>query len=217
MSDFFARPPQAADPPAPRPPSPAWMGPPEGVLPGVVGLEMVLARNARAVVFVGRLAVYPTGLEFEVRVLTAGDELDPSLNGVYHRPGRPRGDNYEDMLRFGVAFSDGRKATNVAGPGPNHDEPDSPILMGRGGSGSSSEWRQAFWLWPLPPQGELSFVCDWPAAGLPLSQASIDAQAVLDAAGRAQTVFPGQESEGPGFSWSSSTHQLAEQERPPAS
>lgn len=51
----------------------------------------MLARNARTAVIVGGLVAYPTGVEFEVRVLTARNEwLDPSLSGVLLRPGGPR-------------------------------------------------------------------------------------------------------------------------------
>lgn len=165
---------------------------------------MVLARNARAAVFVVSLVAYPTGLEFEVRVLTSGEQwLDPSLNGVYLRPGGPREGNYEQMLRFGVEFSDGRKATNVDRHAPREGEPESPVLWGRGGGSSGSRSQQGFWLWPLPPPGPLGFVCEWPAAELALSRAEIDAQVVIDAASRAQAVFPGQSWDGPVLSWSS--------------
>jgi hypothetical protein len=113
------------------------MGPPYGVLPGVASLELVIARNDRAAVYVGRCSVYPTGFELELRVLAAADagELDPSLNGIYHRPGR--GTNYEDMLRFDLEFDDRRKATNVGGFALRGEGPDGPVLwgVGRGGGG----------------------------------------------------------------------------------
>jgi len=64
VTDFFARPPQSEEPPAERYVPPPWAEPPRGVLPGVVGVEMVLARNARAAVFVGGLTAYPEGVEF---------------------------------------------------------------------------------------------------------------------------------------------------------
>jgi hypothetical protein len=206
VDDFFDRPAPAPEPPGPRPPSPPWLGPPDGVLPGVVGLELMLAANARAVVFVGGLAAFPTGLEFEVRVLVApGENLEPSLNGVHHRPGTRPGNNYEEMLRFGVGFDDGRRATNVGGPSPRGVDTEGPVLNGRGGSGSTSQWRQGFWLWPLPPPGPLSFVCEWPAADLARVHAEIDSQVILDAAARARVVFPAQMASEPQFSWSSST------------
>src|SRR5205085_6825429 len=43
----------------------------------------------------------------------------------------------------------------------------------------------------LPPSGQLSVVCEWPAAGIPLVRHSVDAQLILDAAERARTIFPG--------------------------
>jgi hypothetical protein len=74
------------------------------VLPGVAAIELVLARNARAAVYIGRCSVYPVGFELEVCVLVrAGvDELNPSLSGFYVRAGgalQLRGD-----VRFGVAY-----------------------------------------------------------------------------------------------------------------
>lgn len=173
------------------------------MLPGVAPLELVIASNARAAVYVGRCSVYATGFELEVRVLVAYDagELDPSLNGVYHRPGR--GPNYDEMLKFGVEFSDGRKATNVGGRGHGPGEPEDPVLWGMGGGGGGGRWRQDFWVWPLPPPGPLSFVCEWPAAGIPLSRADIEAQLLLDASTRARQLFANRASSAGGSTWSS--------------
>lgn len=201
---FFERPAPVKDP-GPPAPSPPWTGPPHGMLPGVAALELVLASNNRAAVYIARCAAYPTGFELEVRVVVpvGTDELDPSLNGVYHRPGR--GSTYEEMLRFGIAFSDGRKATNVGGPGPGHGpgEPTGPVLRGMGGSGGGGRWRQDFWVWPLPPPGPVGFVCEWPAAGIPLSRHEIDAQILLDAAARARGLFPDEPTSHLGGTWSS--------------
>jgi hypothetical protein len=167
------------------------MGPPHGLLPGVAAVELLIATNAKAAVYVGRCSAYPTGFELEVRVLLSADaeDLDPSLNGPYHRPGY-RGSNYEEMLKFGVEFSDGRKATNVGVRGTGASEPEQPVLWGMGGGGGGGRWRQDFWVWPLPPAGPIAFVCEWPAAGIALCRAETDAQQLLDAATRAVAVFP---------------------------
>lgn len=210
MSDFFERPAPAPTETKARPPRRAWQGPPDSVLPATVPAELLLARNDRAAVFVGRCAVYPEGFEFDVRVLAADDEigLDPSLNGVYQRPGTGPEGTYPTMLRFGVEFADGRKATNV-GPGFSRaGDPQGPVLWGSGGGGSGSSWRQTFWVWPLPPPGPLSFVCEWPAAGIPLSRAQIDGQGIIDAAARAQTIFPDQAGLEPSGGWNSSSVQI---------
>lgn len=202
-SEFFERPRRTEDP-GPPPPSPPWTGPPHGVLPGVAPLELVMAANARAAVYVGRCSVYATGFELEVRVLVGPEagELDPSLNGVYHRG---RGNNYDEMLRFGVQFADGRKATNVGGRGYAGDEPDGPVLWGMGGGGGGGRWRQDFWVWPLPPAGPLTFVCEWPAAEIPLTRTEVDAQLLLDASTRTRKLFPDQASSQRGSTWSSTT------------
>jgi hypothetical protein len=202
MSDeFFARPPGSEDP-EPVPSQPPWMGPPYGVLPGVAPIELVMAANARAAVYVGRCSVYTTGFELELRVLVApeADELDPSLNGIYHRG---RGDNYDEMLRFGIQFSDGRKATNVGGPDFTDDEPEGPLLWGMGGGGGGGRWRQDFWVWPLLPAGPVVFVCEWPAAEIPLTRTEIDAELLRTASTRARKLFRDQASSDGGSSWSS--------------
>jgi hypothetical protein len=173
------------------------------MLPGVAALELVLASNERAAVYLGRCSVYPTGFELEVHVLVreSADELDPSLNGVYHRPGR--GSTYEEMLRFGIAFSDGRKVTNVDGLPHGAAEPSDPVLWGMGGAGGGGRWRQDFWVWPLPPPGPVGFVCEWPAAGIALSRHQVDAQILLDAAARARRLFPNAPTPHPGGTWAS--------------
>jgi hypothetical protein len=203
VSEEFFTPPPPAEDPEPQPPSPPWMGPPYGVLPGVASLELVIARNDRAAVYVGRCSVYPTGFELELRVLAAADagELDPSLNGIYHRPGR--GTNYEDMLRFGLEFDDGRKATNVGGFAHRGEEPQGPVLWGMGGGGGGGRWQQDFWVWPLPPPGPLTLACEWPAAGIKLNCVEVDSQLLRNASARARELFPDRASSVSGGTWSS--------------
>jgi hypothetical protein len=133
--DFFPSPPPPREPES-RPPSPEWMGPPYGVLPGAVALEVVVAQNKQAAVYIGRCAAYRTGLDFELHVLAAASagDLEPSLNGIYQRPGG--GSTYEEMLRFGVAFADGRKASNLGSFTRSGEEPEGPVLWGMGGGGA---------------------------------------------------------------------------------
>jgi hypothetical protein len=194
MSDFFEpppAPPASADECFRRPP---WVGPPEGTLPGVVALELVLARNETAAVCVTRLAGYPAGFEFELITMMAPRqnelELDPMLFRPHRRRAR-RGEGLDpELLRIGVQFADGAKATNTGGFHAGQDPPDAPVMHPGGGGGGGGRWRQEMWVWPLPPPGPVAFVCEWPAAGIPLSRAELDAQVILDAAGRAQVIFP---------------------------
>jgi len=61
-------------------------------------------------------------------------------------------------------------------------------------------------LWPLPPPGRLALVCEWPAAGIPLTRTDIDAGAIHEAAQRAQVIFEDHpRADAPGSTWSTLT------------
>lgn len=177
------------------------------MLPGVVPLELVLAQNDKAAVGVSRLAAYPTGFEFDLITMVAPGQdeldLDPMMfrrhRFARHRRAGRRGAQGEipaELLRIGVQFSDGSKPTNTGGHGYDQDPPSGPVLHEHGGGGGGGNWRQTYWVWPLPPPGPLSFVCEWPVAGMALTRAGIDAQTIIDAAGRARVLFPDQRASG---------------------
>ena len=167
----------------------------------MVPLELVLTRTQEAAICISRLAAYPTGFEFEVLAIAAPgqeelDELDPMMFGPHRRLAMRRSKQEAippELLRIGVQFADGSKATNLGGlPGFQQDEepPAAPVMHTGGGGGGGGHWRYSHWVWPLPPPGPLSFVCEWPAAGIPLTRKEIDAKLILDAAKRAQPIFP---------------------------
>ena len=212
MSEFF-EPPPAPDEPSELKPRPPWLNAPEGTLPGIVALELVLARNDRAAVCVTHAAAYSTGFGVELVTITLAGNLNPNMFGpisfrrlqaLHAGEGVP-----PELLRFGIEFADGSKATNTASlfPGPPGDEPPpGPVLRPRGGRGGGASWHQQIWVWPLPPPGPLAFVCEWPAAGVPLTRHEIDAQLILDAAGRAQEIFRDDELGEPAVSGPGSVH-----------
>ncbi len=185
MSDFFDPPP----PFEPEPPTPEWDGPPDGVLPTTIPIERVAARTEAAVVYLGAIVAYPTGFEFDVFVLTDGDdrELDPFDHG-YREAGRRAGEIQPGLLRLGFAFADGTKATNTGAYFNPHGDfegaPDAPVMSGGTGGGNEGSWHGTFWVWPLPPPGALQFVCEWPAAGIPQARIDLDAGSLLDATRR---------------------------------
>lgn len=171
-------------------------------------IELVLARNERAAVAVTKIGAYLEGFDFEVLVLIndGEDELDPNVIGHPSRPGRGRRDEQHEMLRFGIEFADGSRVTNLpAGPRHRHlfdsdAPPTGPVMQQRGGGGGGGEWRQRFWVWPLPPVGPLAFACEWPAAAIEFTRVEVDAQLVIDAAARAQQIFERTEATGASFS-----------------
>ncbi len=192
---------------------PPWFAAPSGTLPGVVPLELILARTAQVAVCVTRLGAYASGFELELVTMASdeAEELDPLLFEGRRMRGRRRqsaaSEILDGMLRFGVEFADGRKATNTAdqrlanlaggtmsvstlvSESETVQAPAAPVLHlgGRGGGGGN--WRQSVWIWPLPPPGRLTFVCQWSEAGIELTRNDIDAQLILDAAVRAQVIF----------------------------
>jgi hypothetical protein len=213
----FFEPPSVQSPPPRRERHrmPPWLAAPSGTLPGVVPLELVLARTAQVAVCVTRLGAYASGFELDL-VTMAGDEaeeLDPLLFEGRRMRGRRRrrrdgvSDIPDEMLRFGVEFADGRKATNTADQPPANlaggtmsvsttvsesetiQMPAAPVLRLGGGGGGGGNWRQSVWIWPLPPPGRLTFVCQWPEAGIKLTRSDIDAQLILDASARAHVIF----------------------------
>ena len=196
-------------PPPPEPPGerfhpqPPWAGPPENVLGGVAPLRVVLARTERVAVAAIGASAYPTGVRFDVvvrmRPLEDEDDIfDPFGHHARHR--RRRGEPWPPLgvLRFGVAWPDGRKATTL-GRGMWHhgepDQPDGPLLQPRGGGGGGNSWTLGLWHWPLPPPGTIDFVAEWPAENIPETRVAVETAPFLEAAERAETLWP---EEGPG-------------------
>jgi hypothetical protein len=118
---------------------------------------------------------------------------DPFDWHPFHRP-RQGSELPPEILRLGVQFADGAKATNLGMPffpqGPD-ERPRGPILMPRGGGGGGRRWDVSFWLWPLPPRGQLTLVCEWPARAVELTRVEIDAGTLIEAAERAAPLWPG--------------------------
>jgi hypothetical protein len=193
---FFAPPEdEEPHPPQPRYRSKPSEGAPPATIPSTVPVERVLARTDDVAVTITGLQVYPASLEFEVVVFarpkeheSVDDGFDPMLFHLHHHPGRSQ---WDAALRLGVEFDDGRKATNVTGDHwPDDRGTGRPILRSRGGGGGGDRYAQSYWLWPLPAAGSLTFVCEWPSQGIPVSRLEVDGDEIRAAAGRAQVIFP---------------------------
>jgi hypothetical protein len=178
--------------PAWEPPSgyriPAWLRPPEATVPGIVPVELLLARTNTHAVLVTGLRVYPTGVDFVLIVRRHPGQPDRRR----HDPDwRPRV-QYRD-LQLALRFADGRTIGNDPRGWPRNfetEQPNPPFLYDHGAGGGHRGRRSRHWLWGLPPPGVLAFVCTWPAGQVPASGVEIDAGLVLDAARRAQPVWP---------------------------
>lgn len=177
-------------------------GPPENVIGAPVGANVVLVRSDDVAVSVEHLTAFPNGLAFllvlKVRegwsnrwATSAADALMPRIRG---EGWRPRGID-PGRLRFGVAFSDGRKATNLWADNLRSGGSGGGIYMSDlGGHGSASEGVSRMWLQPLPPPGRVMFACQWPARNIPFTRRELDAQVILEAARNAIVLWPGSRS-----------------------
>lgn len=184
---------------------PPWMEPPRDVVAALVPDRRVLARSDAVAVVLSHIDVYPTGCQFRVRgvaVRPAGMAEEDwwdlhDLMFDHRRRHRPRaaGGLPDEVLRFGVQFADGTKATTTAGWAhrPHEGEPDGPVLVGHGGGGGGGDryvaMNHPLWLWPLPPAEPFDLVLEWPALGISLTRIEIDGAALNDAVGRVESLF----------------------------
>jgi hypothetical protein len=203
---FFEPPPPRPRPPAPPWRQPAWFGPPDNLVGGVVALELLAARSDKAAVWIGSAVAYPTGTEFHIEVRWRPELFDVVQRGApWHFQPTAAGELPDELFRAGFEFADGSKATTLgtgitgvtAGPAvaeavPEDEaarKPRGPVLMPRGGSGGGQSWSHGLWLWPLPPPGRLSFVCEWPALGIELTRAEIPSPPIREAAARSRELW----------------------------
>jgi hypothetical protein len=187
MSFFDDRPPTEPQPRIHHP----W-DPPDAELPGNVPVDtLVLGQTGRAAVAVTGILAYPAGFEIflTARFRPGGDGAEPPS------PGPPDPRAMRKSLRFGLQLADGRKVIgDHGGPGPGDDaEPDGPILRQFMGGGGPRSLFTRWWAWPLPPAGQLEFVCAWAALEIPETRASIDAQLILNAAALSRELWRDQD------------------------
>ena len=162
--------------------------PPANVLTRAVPLELVIVRTDKVAVVVRNLVAYTDGIEFTLSIrLRPPRSVFPS-----HPLGLgPGGDKHrDDLLRFGVQFADGVKATTLQSfVGRRPDEEPRIWLSQNGGSGGAERWELGFWLWPLPPHGPLTFVVAWLGENVTETRAELDTGPIREAAAQAEVLW----------------------------
>jgi hypothetical protein len=168
---------------------------------GIAVVELVVARSQQAAAWIESVAAYPSGVEFQIEVRWRPELFEVVSRGApwHYRPSEG-GELPDELFRAGFAFADGSRVTTLA-TGPSGataspvaepallQEPEGPRLMPRGGTGGGESWSHGLWLWPMPQEGPLSFVCEWPALGIALTRTQIDLTAIHEAAGRNQLLW----------------------------
>jgi hypothetical protein len=166
----------------------SWIG-------GVVPRELVVARSQQAAVVVRGLVAYPEGFEFTLQAFVHHSvRLKRRYHDLFwHHHRRSGGGPVPDeLLRFGVAWPDGGRATNLDHWGRDWPDATEPVhgIEEHGGGGTNREYTQDYWAWPLPGPGELRFVCEWPAFGIVETFAAVDGTLLIEASQRATPVWP---------------------------
>jgi hypothetical protein len=179
----FFEPPQPV--PEPSPPAaygpPIWTGPSELLLGAWVPAQQLLAKTESAAVVLRGLCAYPNGFEVQVSFLSRPPQTPQLHQQFFTRYQAGHGP------RFGFEFSDGRRVGHSTEHGgfdvPKDDNgiPTEPVLLPRGGGGGGGEWKQTFWVWPLPPPGRLVLHFDWPDQKIPDTSVELDGREVRQA------------------------------------
>lgn len=156
LNEAFFPPPPPAPEPEEWPTPPAWWQPPDEVghcLP----LRLLLGRSEQAAVAVTGVVRHSTGFVFQSQVLLRSPRrLDAT---------RPR---------VSVEFPGGRPVWHVSEhleelPDWDEGDPPEPVLASvEGGPSIDPAGRQyrLSWVYPLPPKGTLTFICEWPEEGI---------------------------------------------------
>lgn len=174
---------------------PEWLKPPEDELPGIVPVELIIGRSDQAAVMLTGMRAFTRGVAMSLHVRTRAPVKHLDLHEqVFYGPYRHDQDEewQRSRLQWGFEFADGRRATNVdAMPDLATPEraPARPVLMGRGGGGGDQTVDRDYWLWPLPPRGEVKIVCQWLQLGIQPTTSHIDGEQLVLAATRAQSIW----------------------------
>jgi hypothetical protein len=78
----------------------------------------------------------------------------------------------------------------MAGPDDELDAAAEIVLSPGGGGGGDKDWHQNCGVWPLPPEGPVTFVCEWLDAGISESRIEVEGEILIGAAARARQVWP---------------------------
>lgn len=133
-----------------------WAGTYADTHGGVVPLSLVLVRREEVAVLVTRLIAYPAGFSFDVICVSRSWRPSAPLQ-PWPIPGRDA--SHPGVLRFGLRFADGSTVTNMR---RGVSEAEGPLLRPTGGSGADRTYTLGYWCEPLPPEGPMFFVCQWP-------------------------------------------------------
>jgi len=137
-------------------------------------VRLILGQSDSAVVAMTGLVVYSTGLAFRCDVLLR----EPIRLGQHILPRFVP--DAGPLLKLGVEFPDGARATSLDDDPPHRSHPQGPLLRlsGRYGTGATRVVLTG-WLWRLPGPGPLRLFCEWPDEDIALMRSELDAASIV--------------------------------------
>lgn len=199
---FFPPDPEIPEPEESTPTRQPWWQAPEDELPVLLPVSETLAVNEHLALGLFGIAVYSDGVEFHLEGrlrrngMPAREWNELCADFVGHSPvGGPT--HLAGRLRYGLVLGDGEKVLAEGFPFFMGDdpsaEPDAHTLSrnngGAGGGDRNYSSRDNLWLWPLPPEGPIEFVLQWPALGVEERRIVLDGSAMRDLAARVQRFW----------------------------
>ncbi|MFC4900477.1 hypothetical protein ACFQVD_39520 [Streptosporangium amethystogenes subsp. fukuiense] len=200
--------------PVARPELPPWSAPSSLEIGAVLAVERVVARSANVVVLLPTIRVFSTGCMLNVEVVSRQGDLSGEDWWYVQLAGAPiaqafgRGRRPDSLLRLGVRFADGTKATALEWARPPKSTPGDPPVgpqlswspMGSGMRGGEFGFSGfGLWLWPLPPAENFEFAVEWPLGGIELTTVELDGAAIVSASGRSAHHWPDSKQGGAGY------------------
>jgi hypothetical protein len=158
-----------------------------------IAINQPLFRTEHAAAHVPVITVFSNAFEFELELHTRSDDLTPK--DFFYGPGvmktleQHAGELPPWLLRIGIAYADGRKATSFDA-WAEREAADRLVMQHYGGGGGGRRWQHRYRIRPLPPAGLVTLVVEWPAAGVAETRVSIDSAPLLEAAAGIQATWP---------------------------
>jgi hypothetical protein len=166
-----------------------WVG-------GVVPRQVILGRSDAAAVTVSDISVDPDGFDFRINAFV---RRPPKRNRARRLPSAYDFQPYLDdrltdnVLRYGIEWPDGVRATNLD---ENRLPPDAtrPTHLltdsGSGGNEGSYMWECRARPSPSSTAGTVTFVCEWPGLGIHETRFAVPAAEFVAAAEQAEPIWP---------------------------
>ncbi|MFF1633271.1 hypothetical protein [Leifsonia sp. NPDC058248] len=171
-----------------------WWKPSDAELPALFPIGEVIAQSDTVVLIVAVARVYSNGVEFLIdRRLRRGGLSRRDWQQMQWQMHDHYAQHDPDRLRYGVVLGDGQQLILDGPPSMYGEVPERHSLSLSGGNGGGSEdfyrFDDGMWLWPLPPEGPLEVVAQWPAFGIPESRVVLDSAPLIELAAQARPVW----------------------------